>query len=77
MIDHVGFPVSDYARFKAFYEKALGALGYTLIKEVQQDAHDSPAAGFGIRAHYHPNYYGAFVLDPDGHNIEAVCHAPA
>ena len=30
----------------------------------------------GIRAHYHPNYYGAFVLDPDGHNIEAVCHTP-
>ena len=29
----------------------------------------------GIRAHYHPNYYGAFVLDPEGHNIEAVCHA--
>ena len=27
-------------------------------------------------AHYHANYYGAFVLDPDGHNIEAVCHAP-
>jgi catechol 2,3-dioxygenase-like lactoylglutathione lyase family enzyme len=127
MIDHVGFPVSDYARSKAFYERALGALGYTLIKEVQQDAHDNPAAGFGlngkpdfwiggegalnkpvhiaiaakdraavdafhkaalaaggkdngppgIRAHYHPNYYGAFVLDPDGHNIEAVCHAPA
>lgn len=30
----------------------------------------------GVRAHYHPNYYGAFVIDPDGHNIEAVCHAP-
>jgi catechol 2,3-dioxygenase-like lactoylglutathione lyase family enzyme len=30
----------------------------------------------GLRPHYHPNYYGAFVLDPDGHNIEAVCHAP-
>ena len=30
----------------------------------------------GIRAHYHPNYYGAFVHDPDGHNIEAVCHEP-
>ena len=30
----------------------------------------------GIRAHYHPNYYGAFVLDPEGHNIEAVCHKP-
>ena len=31
----------------------------------------------GIRAHYHPDYYGAFVFDPDGNNIEAVCHAPA
>ena len=31
----------------------------------------------GLRPHYHPNYYGAFVLDPDGHNIEAVCHTPA
>ncbi|MEA1676309.1 hypothetical protein [Nitrospirillum sp. BR 11163] len=30
----------------------------------------------GLRPHYHPNYYGAFVLDPDGHNIEAVCHDP-
>ena len=29
----------------------------------------------GIRAHYHPDYYAVFVLDPDGHNIEAVCHA--
>jgi catechol 2,3-dioxygenase-like lactoylglutathione lyase family enzyme len=28
----------------------------------------------GLREHYHPNYYGAFVLDPDGHNVEAVCH---
>jgi len=31
----------------------------------------------GLRAEYHPNYYGAFVLDADGHNLEAVCHAPA
>lgn len=30
----------------------------------------------GLRPIYHPNYYGAFVLDPDGHNIEAVCHSP-
>jgi hypothetical protein len=30
-----------------------------------------------LRPHYHPDYYAAFVLDPDGHNIEAVCHAPA
>ena len=47
MIDHVGFPVSDYARSKAFYEKALAPLGYTLIMEVQQNEHDAKAAGFG------------------------------
>jgi len=126
MIDHIGIPVSDYARSKAIYEKALAPLGYTLIMEVQQDENDSPAAGSGangkpdfwiggegaldkpvhiaiaakdrasvdafhkaalaagaqdngapgLRPHYHANYYGAFVLDPDGHNIEAVCHAP-
>ena len=126
MIDHIGFPVSDYKRSKAFYEKALAPLGYTLIMEVRQDQNDAPAAGFGaggkpdfwiggegglerplhvailargragvdafhkaaleaggtdngapgLRPHYHPNYYAAFVFDPDGHNIEAVCHTP-
>jgi catechol 2,3-dioxygenase-like lactoylglutathione lyase family enzyme len=127
MIDHIGFPASDYARAKAFYAKALASLGYSLAMEVTQEqtGHD-PAAGFGangkpdfwiggegglnnrcmlpslpkdratvdafyqaamaaggrdngapgVRAHYHPNYYGAFVLDADGNNIEAVCHAP-
>jgi hypothetical protein len=35
------------------------------------------AGFFRLRPHYHPNYYGAFILDPDGHNIEAVCHSPA
>ena len=30
----------------------------------------------GLRPHYHPNYYGAFVIGPDGHNVEAVCHKP-
>jgi len=127
MLDHLGFPVSDYARSKAFYEEALAPLGYVLVMEVRQDASDLPAAGFGangkpnfwiggegglnksihiaiaaqdraavdafyraaisaggkdngapgLRPHYHPNYYGAFVFDPDGHNIEAVCNAPA
>jgi catechol 2,3-dioxygenase-like lactoylglutathione lyase family enzyme len=127
MIDHIGFPVSDYERSKAFYLDALAPLGYGLIMEVSQEQNGSPlAAGFGtngkpdfwiggegalnkpvhiaivakdratvdafhkaalaaggrdngapgIRAHYHPSYYGAFVFDPDGHNIEAVCHAP-
>jgi catechol 2,3-dioxygenase-like lactoylglutathione lyase family enzyme len=128
MIDHVGFPVSDYARAKSFYARALAPLGYALVTEVSAADNPSgaPAAGFGkdgkpdfwigaegglekplhvaivaddraavdafhraalaagaedngapgIRAQYHPNYYGAFVRDGDGHNIEAVCHKP-
>lgn len=130
MIDHVGFAIRDYARAKAFYDRALAPLGYALIMEVPGDTTDSgyPAAGYGaggkpdfwiggegkegnpvplhvaiavktramvdafhaaalaaggkdngapgLRPHYHPNYYGAFVLDPEGNNIEAVCHAP-
>lgn len=36
-----------------------------------------PNGGPGVRAHYHPHYYGAFVLDADGNNLEVVCHAPA
>ena len=126
MIDHVGFPVSDYARSKAFYENALGAARLHADHGSAAERKRRQAAGFGaggkpdfwiggegglnkpmhiaivakdratvdafykaalaagakdngapgIRAHYHPNYYGAFVLDPDGHNIEAVCHAP-
>ncbi len=60
---HVAFAAKDRATVDAFYKSALAAGG-----------RDNGAPG--IRAHYHPNYYGAFVLDPDGHNIEAVCHAP-
>ena len=121
MIDHTGVGVSDMAKAKAFYGKALAPLGYTMLMEFDD------AAGFGVapkpdfwigkaqgaisnahvafgaasrkdvdafyraamaaggrdngppglRPHYHQNYYGAFVLDPDGHNIEAVCHAAA
>jgi catechol 2,3-dioxygenase-like lactoylglutathione lyase family enzyme len=128
MIDHLGFPVSDYARSKAFYEHVLMPLGYGLVFEVTPEmtggsdshagfglprrpqfwistgeplrgrlhvsfaantrgqvnafhvaalaagAHDNGAPG--LRPQYHENYYGAFVLDPDGHNIEAVCHTP-
>jgi catechol 2,3-dioxygenase-like lactoylglutathione lyase family enzyme len=60
---HVAIFAKDRAAVDAFYRAALSAGG-----------RDNGAPG--IRAHYHPNYYGAFVLDPDGHNIEAVCHAP-
>ncbi len=128
MIDHLGLPVSDFARSRAFYEAALAPLGYAVLMEVTAEETGSHAhAGFGrdgkpdfwissggplsgrvhvafaasdratvdafhaaalaaggtdngapgLRPHYHPNYWGAFVLDPDGHNIEAVCHRPA
>ena len=128
MLDHVGLPVSDIERSKAFYGRALAPLGITLIMEVTaEQTGDEAAAGFGarqkpffwigvskrkaehvhvafaagsraivdefhaaglaaggkdngapgLRPHYHKDYYGAFVLDPDGHNIEAVCHHAA
>jgi catechol 2,3-dioxygenase-like lactoylglutathione lyase family enzyme len=127
MFDHIGFPVSDLARSRAFYELALAPLGMAVQMEVSSEQSGSyEGVGFGppnrpvfwigagdalrgrlhvaftapdrrtvdafhraalaaggsdngapgMRPHYHPDYYGAFVLDPDGHNIEAVCHAP-
>src|SRR4051812_49162853 len=47
MIDHIGFPVSDYERAKAFYLKALAPLDYVLVMEVTQETGQDPAAGFG------------------------------
>lgn len=61
---HVAFRASSRAVVDAFYSAAMAAGG-----------RDNGAPG--LRPHYHPHYYGAFVLDPDGHNIEAVCHDPA
>ena len=55
MLDHAGFPVSDYTRSKAFYLQALAPLGYALVMEVRQDENDSPAAGFGI--HGKPDFW--------------------
>jgi catechol 2,3-dioxygenase-like lactoylglutathione lyase family enzyme len=130
MLDHVTLTVTDFARSKTFYEKALAPLGIKLLNEFGLYAgfgvHSNPffwigakapdfwlavhkpgsapihvafnakdramvdafyAAGIaagakdngppGPRALYHPHYYGAFVLDPDGNNVEAVCHSPA
>lgn len=125
MLDHIGILVSDFARSKAFYERALAPLGYAALMSVTKaESGRADFVGFGVppkpdfwigsgapnqpaihvafrasnratvdafyaaaiaaggrdngapglRPHYHPNYYGAFVLDPDGHNIEAVCH---
>lgn len=61
---HIAILAKDRAAVDAFYKAALAAGG-----------HDNGAPG--LRPHYHENYYGAFVRDQDGHNIEAVCHAPA
>ena len=61
---HVAVTAKDRASVDAFYRAALAAGGKD----------NGPP---GLRLQYHPNYYGAFVFDPDGHNIEAVCHAPA
>jgi len=61
---HVAFRADTRAMVDAFHRAALAAGG-----------RDNGAPG--LRPHFHENYYGAFVLDPDGHNIEAVCHTAA
>jgi catechol 2,3-dioxygenase-like lactoylglutathione lyase family enzyme len=58
---HVAFAAPDRETVDRFYQAALAAGGM---------GNGAP----GLRPHYHANYYGAFVFDPDGHNIEAVCH---
>jgi catechol 2,3-dioxygenase-like lactoylglutathione lyase family enzyme len=129
MLDHIGFPVSDLARSRAFYDAVMAPIGASCVMAVtaEETGGTYEGAGYGrdgkpsfwigtgralkgqlhvafsaasraavdafheaaiaaggtdngppgIRQHYHPNYYAAFVLDPDGHNIEAVCHLPA
>ncbi len=121
ILDHLTVSVSDFARAKTFYERALKPLDITVVAEfdgfagmgkngrpqfwfaqgnpgphkthiafvaatrAEVDAFYAAAIAAGgkdngkpgIRAMYHPTYYGAFVYDPDGYNVEAVCHAPA
>lgn len=61
---HIAFSAPDFAAVQAFHAAALAAGGT-----------DNGAPGF--RPHYHAGYYAAFVRDPDGYNIEAVCHGEA
>jgi catechol 2,3-dioxygenase-like lactoylglutathione lyase family enzyme len=61
---HVAFRVEKRELVEAFHAAALAAGG-------------TDNGGPGVREIYHPDYYGAFVLDPDGNNVEAVCHTPA
>jgi catechol 2,3-dioxygenase-like lactoylglutathione lyase family enzyme len=126
MLDHIGYPVSDFKKSKTFYSKALEPLGIKILMEVTKEMTGSDEhVGFGdtfpdfwigtgktattgthvafkakdratvdafykaalaaggtengkpgLRPHYHEHYYGAFILDPDGNNVEAVCHTP-
>ncbi len=63
-VAHIAFEAPDREAVDAFHAAALAAGG-------------TDNGGPGIREIYHPHYYGAFVLDPDGNNAEAVCHTPA
>jgi catechol 2,3-dioxygenase-like lactoylglutathione lyase family enzyme len=60
---HLAFTAETRSLVDDFYRRALAAGGKD----------NGPP---GLRPHYHPNYYGAFVIGPDGHNVEAVCHRP-
>ena len=60
---HVAFAAPDRATVEAFHSEALAAGGRD----------NGPP---GLRTHYHPSYFGAFVLDPEGNNVEAVTHRP-
>ena len=120
MFDHIGFPVRNLAKSRAFYVAALAPLGIGLVVDRAGDiafgragrarfwlgSKGGAASGVhlaftarnraevvafyqaaiaaggtdngapGLRPHYDPHYYGAFVLGPDGHNVEAVCRNP-
>ena len=60
---HIAFTAPDRAAVDAFFAAAVDA-GAEVLHEPR------------VRPEYHPNYYGAFVRDPDGNNVEAVCHSP-
>lgn len=60
---HIAYLVSSRAAVDAFHEAALAHGG-------------SDEGAPGLRPQYHPNYYGAYVRDPDGNKLQAVCHSP-
>jgi len=60
---HIAFSAPDRATVRAFFDAAVGA-GAEVLHEPR------------VWPEYHPNYFGAFVRDPDGNNVEAVCHTP-
>lgn len=85
-IDHVNLAVSDVERSRRFYEPVLGSIGIVLTLAVPADRSGSRGAMFGFGYEHKPYFWivgqgrvgehTQFVLDPDGINIEAVCHGP-
>ena len=93
MIDHFGINCADYARSQQFYDRVLGALGYSRQLDfgeaigygrdgkpvfwIAEGADMGPdrETHFAFAAADHDGYFAAFVRDPDGDNVEAVCHA--
>ncbi len=71
---HEGTPQKPALHF-AFGARTRDEVDAFYAAAIEAGAEDNGPPG--LRPQYHPNYYGAFVLDPDGHNIEAVCHRPA
>jgi catechol 2,3-dioxygenase-like lactoylglutathione lyase family enzyme len=91
MLDHLEVQCADVALSAAFYDMVRTGDGFreahiafTAADRATVDAFFAAAVGVGadvlheprLWPEYHPNYYGAFVRDPDGNNVEAVCHAP-
>jgi catechol 2,3-dioxygenase-like lactoylglutathione lyase family enzyme len=84
VIDHFGVNCADYAKSQQFYDRVLGVLGYSRQMDVGEAFHEAAVALGAESLHaprlwpeYHPGYFGAFVRDPDGNNVEAVCHGTA
>jgi catechol 2,3-dioxygenase-like lactoylglutathione lyase family enzyme len=65
MYSHVTFGSNDLKRSRVFYDAVMSVLGHRLLFELPR--------GF-CYGDYHPNYYGAYVRDPDGNKLQAVCH---
>jgi catechol 2,3-dioxygenase-like lactoylglutathione lyase family enzyme len=82
VIDHFGINCADFAKASAFYDEVLGVLGYSRQMDFGVAIYNA-AIDLGAESlheprlwpEYQPNYFGAFVRDPDGNNVEAVCHS--
>lgn len=81
MIDHLSSYATDFSASRSFYTTVLSRLGFEVQMEFAADSDEEfpgrrmCAWGPAGRPIYGPDYYRGFLLDPDGNNVEAVCHA--